>query len=280
MKKIKINKILKEIKRIKIFDWIIILALITSAVFSIFYFKREKIPVFIDVTYAPQEILVTPHPPYFWELMNINQGDIIYNSTGEQIATVENVETYDWGSNRNQVLITLKVYAVYHNASKTYTVNGSPLAVGANLPFMLQDVDFEGIIMNVYEKKSDRYKNYSQRESATVEVMYRDIEPWLAKEIINIEQKDSNGRVLIAVKDVQVTPADWLTITDRGETIWAKHPWRKDVVVTFEIKNNIICHNQNCSFGYNQPLKIGNGFWVNSPDIYIGGGSIRKLNIN
>ena len=262
----------QQIKKLKTIDILIIAGFVFASIFSILHFRREKETIFIDVNNEP-------NPSFFWEVAKLNKGDIVYNSTGEKIAWVDNVESYDWGGNRNAVVVTLEVKAVYHDASKTYSINGGSLAVGSKLPFTLGSVSFDGTIMNIYKNREDRFNNYSKKEKAEVEVMYRSIEPWVAKQIKDATIKNSQGDVLLSVKEAIISPADLNVTTDRGDVLWRKHSWLKDVIVTLELTDNVICRQDICSFGYQQPLKVGSDFWMQGNNLVIGNGSIMGVTI-
>ena len=80
---------------------------------------RKTAPLFVDLTFQRQKYFDTPIPPEYWQVDNIKAGDVAYNSLGNKIAEVVEVEKSYWnGGSRKNILITLQLKAQYHKKTK------------------------------------------------------------------------------------------------------------------------------------------------------------------
>lgn len=269
----------QKLKKIRKTDYLLLLLLIPLIVFAVFYFRREKTYVYVDLTFNRKYSQGFPVPPEYWQVNNIQVGDNAYNSIGDNIASVIDVEkTLSDGGLRTNIELQLKLRAVYDTRTKEYVLDGKPLVIGNSLTIYLGSSQFDGIVKNVYLKPEDRYKGYRQAK-ATLKVMYREIESWQAESLKNFEVRNSKNQTIVKVLSVEIQPAEILTQTSQGQALKAQHPFKKDATIILELPQ-VLCSGSGCLYDTYKPFDVGSTFWADNGKAFIGGASIMDVQIS
>jgi hypothetical protein len=266
-------------KQIRVIDVLFALLFFVLIGALLLFVLRKKTVVFVDLIYKTPEYRDSPTPPLFWKVANIKKGDAAYNSLGNQVAVVQDIETTDWGGTRRNVLLVLQVKANYNTKTKVYHLDGTSLNIGDTLKLQLGNTTFEGEVFNVYEKPEDRFEHFT-KTSAEVIVKYRELEPWVAESLHGFTIKGTGETPLLKTTNVDIRPAEIAVVTDAGGFVKSYNPISKDVIATFELQD-VLCSYGTCYFNRSQflPLKVGDQFWVNSDIVTVHNGSIMEVKI-
>jgi hypothetical protein len=272
------KRLVKALKKIRVIDYLLLLFCIPLIIFAVFYFRREKTFVYVDLTFQRNQWQTVPDPPEFWKVSNIQVGDTVYNSLGSSTASVVDVEKSVWGGGaRTNIALQLKVQAIYDTRTKKYVLDGNPLLIGNHLSVDFGNNKFDGVIMNVYRSPEERYSGY-QKARAIVKIRYRNIEPWHAESLKNFVQLDSKNRVVIRTLSMDILPAETAGMTDRGEMVKAQHPFKKDVVMTLELPR-VLCRDTACYYNMYNTFEVGGGFWADNGKTLINEASVADVQI-
>lgn len=268
----------KQLKRMKTTDYLLLLLLIPVIVFALFYFRREKQYVFIDLTYTRTNWNNYLEPPEYWEVDDIQIGDSVYNGLGEEIATITDIEKNIWaGGTRNSVELQLRMTAIFDTRTQKYVVDGKPLLIGDKLSVDLGNNKFDGEIKNIYINESERYTGYTKAR-ALLKVKYRMIEAWHAEALTDFIQTNSKGDVVVRVLSTTILPAEVMVPTDDGRAVKANHPFMKDVEMEVELPR-VLCREEACFYNNYGTFMIGSGFWADSGRVNIANASVVDVQI-
>jgi len=274
-----IKKIKKTIqKEITLIDLILIIFGILIVGFLLFHFRRKREFIYIDITFQRQDWNEESFPPEYWEIINLETGDIGYNSVGKEVIEIQEIEKNVWGGGERLFIeVVVKIDSSPSTSTRTYVFDGNPLLVGEKMNLKFNNTSLTGIIANVYKNKEQRFDNY-QRADAEIKVHYHNLDPWHAEAINGINITNSQGENILITKDVKITPAEKVVVTDKGEVLLRWNPIKKDLIVTFELPN-ILCSAKSCFYNHYQTLMVGETFWADSGKTYIDGGSIMSSTI-
>lgn len=267
----------KYLNKIKIIDLALLILGVLVVGYFLFSFRRSKETVYLELTFPRTEWNENLVPPEWWQLTEIENGALVYDGMGRNIAQIIKVDKIPWqGGLRTYVDVVLEIEAIFDPRTHKYLLNGQPLLIGNNFSFELENTFFEGKIKNIYLTEEDRYKNIDLAK-AEVKVLYREYEAWHAESLRDFILRDDDGQVLVEVEEIKISPAELAVRTDAGSLRKAQHPFKKDVLVTFKL-NQVLCIDDICHFK-NQGLLIGSGFWLDSGVDFLGGGSIQEVDI-
>lgn len=259
-------------------DYIFILIGLAVILFAVFYFRREKAYVYVDLTFERSGYNLSPVPPEYWEVMNVEVGDVVYNSLGNKIAVVTDVEKNIWGGGlRRYVELQIKIEAVYDSRTKKYVIDGKPILISNSFTVDLGNSKYNGIVRAVYSDPEDRYSGY-RKASAKIVVKFRDIDLWVAENLKNFEQRNSKGETVAKVIDVKTSPAEMPVETASGQIVKGYSPITKDAVITLELPK-VLCDEFACFNTYYNTIAVGDSFWADSGSGKISGASIMQSEI-
>lgn len=277
---LKLKKLKKKIlKEITVFDLAMIFLGLLVVGYMLFYFRRKKAPIYVDLTFERQDWNNISFPPEYWEVDSLHVGDKGYNSVGKKVAEIKEIEKNFWdGGKRLYVEIQVELDAIYNTTTRTYVYDGSPLLIGEELSLQFGKTSFTGIVSNVYQSLEDRFIGY-QLADAVVVVHYRNYDPWHAEAIKDLEVTNSQGEVILKTKEAQVTLAEKVVVTDRGDVLLRWDPTKRDITATFEL-TGVLCRDQLCYYNRYQTFMVGDEFWADSGQTYTRGGSVMSSTIN
>ncbi|MGD9129357.1 MAG: DUF4330 family protein [Candidatus Woesebacteria bacterium] len=248
------NKLISTIKKnISIFDLLVFSVLLLAIAFFFFFFYRKAEYINIRIKVTDRDILYARNQPTAWYANQFKKGVMERDAVGRIISEVTNVERFAINANTKAVYLDLKVRATYDSRTKSYTVRGKKMVFGAPMRFNLDDITFDGFVVDfpgMYQQG-----DVSQKK-VIVEVLAREIEPELIGAIqIGDKIVNSNDELLAEVLDIQVSPAEQVVTTDRGDMLLRYDPLYKDLRMTVAVR---VIESQNDLFVFdNLPLKIG-----------------------
>ncbi|MEK7141605.1 MAG: hypothetical protein AAB800_03620 [Patescibacteria group bacterium] len=261
--------ITNKLKRLTLFDYFMGILLVGITVFFIFTFSRTERTVLVDLTFERVGQGNNFFPPEYWAAENITVGDVVYNALGNKIASVIKVSRVPWrGGSRLYTYLTIELKALYHKANRTYSYEGSALAVGQKLTFLIRNTNYTGIVKNIYV--NDLPPSPDAIKSAQASLYCREYEPWHADAIKNLTVKDQNGKIKAEVLSSQIVPAQIAVETSDGRIIEARHPYKKDLDLTVALYDLKCTDNTMCLYNETQSFFIGSELWLDSGTTWVG----------
>jgi len=242
---LKMREILKNIKKFKPFDWILIgLTFILVLIFTFVFFRNS--------IYKVVTIEVTQESTYAWEVWDASGSKMWFSDLfhkgmkerdglGNVKAELLDTFSYEKTPARITVYLTTKLRVVYNRASNTYTYKGTPVLIGSKIKVNFDNLLVEGLITDI-EGVSDK----REKRLITVEAQIREenstyletsgTKAYIADAIkVGEEIKDNNGNTIIKIIDKKVEPAQRVVVTSDGRAMLRVDPVRKDIYLTLEI---------------------------------------------
>ena len=275
-----ITKIRKDLQlflkkqKFTLLDYLIIILVISGIAFYFFLFKRETDMIYIDVFSPSPEWTEDSYPVARWQTEGINKGDISYNSFGQTSVEVIEVQKAPWNAGKQEYMfVTLKLKANYDKNTKVYSFNGNPLLLGDEFSLESNAFFLEGRIVNVYRNYNERSENLKHKK-AFVTVVYRYQEPSVAEKVsTKSELYDSSGKLLLKIKNIEMSPAEEFNADWQGKVIQSFNPVKKDIFIEVEIPD-VECSQYNCFYNHYYPLAIGWDFPIDFGDLTMRGESV------
>ncbi len=253
-------------KQLAVVD-LILLFLATAFVFYlIFRFDRQPQVVWLDLTFARQSS--DSNPPEYWQVADINPGDKIYNSLGNEVAVVREVQQIPWrGGARLYTYLTIEMEALYQQARKIYTAGDTPLIVGENLPLVINNTAYTGVINKVYQPGDQDQSGYQQ---ARVTLFCREYETWHAQAAAELEIVDNQGETVVETVASRIYPASVAVETSDGRLVNALHPYKKDFELDLLLHDVSCVDDRYCFYNKTQTFMVGTELWLDSGTTFLG----------
>lgn len=236
----KIKILLNFLRRLTVFDWLVVFVVLFGLVFlALFVFKEEKwVEVEVKIS-RPEWWWETKSPPS-WLVDRIEKGDEQYDNLGRKVAEV--LEIKSWGSETKRTYLILNLKAEVDRRKKKLKFNHRPLEVGKPIELELGGVGAEGVVTfiegmpdaRVWEEKivEARLIDYADVFPETLGVM-----PWKVEAIkIGDKMYDTQGGVVAEVLNKKVSPAEKIVKTSDGRVFVRQDPIKKDVALTLKLK--------------------------------------------
>jgi hypothetical protein len=278
-KRIRRNRGNKKIQSPKLFitDLLIWTFVVISVALAYRIAIRKTTPVYLSLTYQRELEREFPVPPEYLFIDKVRAGDVSYNSLGKQVAQVMEITRNYWGSNREAYSILLKIEANFNKKTGEFIFDGKPLLVGNKISLPVGKTQLNAVIADFFQDEKDRLRGYKQAR-ATVSLKGRFYEPWQAESLRNFQIFDSQGKIMVDTKKIEIEQAEYSFTTNGGVVLKLRDPIKKDVTIVLEI-NNILCSGQTCYVNQIQPLKIGHSLWLTSDKTVLPGPNIMDFEI-
>lgn len=271
------NKILKKLRKLTLFDKLILfIALFVGLLFLYVFFRKQT---FIDVTVKVGENDIqysdwqnqTGTRSWFSELFYVGMKE--KDGLGRVSSEVTNLWSYDTLLARKAMYIDLKLKVVYSKSSNQYTYKGSPVLVGYPIKLNLDKVYVQGIITNIKGLKDPRtYETLTIKAKLSEEnAVYSEtsgVKEYLANAIkVGDVMRDSRGQVMLTIVGKTVENAKKVVTTSDGRVLVQSQPFRKDVFLVLEVNAAKI---GNRYYIYDDlPLLIGTAVPINISNLLI-----------
>lgn len=250
----------KVLRKLTYFDiaLIVLLVILFFGFFFFFYRKAEYVNIRVKVT--DQEVLYARTLPAVWYANQFVVGDVERDALGRVISEIVGIERFNVKSDKKAVYLSIRVRATYDTRAKLYSARGRPLIFGTPVRFNFSKVTFDGIVT---EFPNSEAQGNLEIINTKITALLRGIIPEkipeepVILEALKVGDKiyDSNGNVLAEILDLEIGPAERVTVTDKGELLLRHDPFYKDALFTLSIRTKIF-NNEAFMFD-NLPLKIG-----------------------
>ena len=223
--------------------------------------SRKKEWVSIRVKITNEEWWWEGQPPYYWYVQDLSLGQESYNTFGEKVAEIVNIENFDSGGPRRMIFIEMKLAAFFNKKKKVYMYNYQPLEIGGPIDLSFGKNNIRGLITYIGSEEIP----YVEKE---IEIKMFALYPWVAESYkTGLEMKDSLGRVLAQIEGVQIQAAEdyeFYDLKNRRFVIKGIDERRKDVTLRLKIKT--FNHNGVSYFIDGAAIKIGEVIWFHFPE--------------
>ena len=251
----KLLKIFRSaVKRLKIFDWILIgLGLAAVVIFAFLFFRKSSyivatVKVGGDSVFYPSWVTnwADGSGSKNWFASLFHNGQVEKDGLGRIRAEVLNVYSYDKSPTRKTVYLTVRLNVVYNRASNTYTYKGVPVLIGSKIKLDLDEIYVESLVTEVQGSGfSDARKKIvieaQAREENSTFLETAGTKSYIADAIkVGDVVKNNHGEVIIKVLDKKVLPAQRITTASDGRALLRDDPVRKDLYLTLEVETIMI----------------------------------------
>lgn len=269
----------KRIFKLTIAEMLLMLLVVGLGFYLMSRFSRQSETVLVDLTFEREGVGSNFFPPEYWQVMNIEDGDAIYNSLGNQIAVVRGAKQSPWrGGARLYTYLTVEMEALYQSARKIYTLDNTPLVVGETLSFVIGDTAYTGVVRRVYQPGEGQPKLSGQ--SAEVNLFCREYDEWHAEAIADLAVKNNHDEVVAEVTEAVIRPAAIAVETADGRLVSALHPFKKDLDLTVMLHEVECLNDDYCFYNQTQTFMIGDEFWLDSGTTWVGSNcSVKSFEI-
>jgi len=272
MKK-KIKAISKLSRRLSVFDWLVIIVLLSGLIFTFYLVSKEERWTKVVVKVTPEEWWRENKPPPQWLTQGINKGDQKRDGLGRRVAEVLDIWAFEWKGETRVLYVSLNLKAEVDKRQGKLKFNHQPLEIGNQLKLDLDKTVIQGLLTFiegvssniVYEDKVIEGRvfdpKYFQVFPETIGIM-----PWQAEAIkVGDQVKDIQGRVIAEVLDKKVKLADKVVVASDGRVFVRQDPIKKDVTLTVKLKSSE--YGGVYYFLDDFKVKIGSGILLTLPDI-------------
>jgi len=269
-----IKKVKTFLKKLTLFDYLLVLLLISGVFFYLFLFKREQDTIYVDIFSPSHDWSEDSYPINRWQAEALKKNGKAYDTLGNEIADIVNVYRIPWeGGGKEYVFATLELKATYNKNLRVYSFQGSPLLVGNDFSIELSNTALEGRVINIY-KDIDEINSRLQPKKVLITVIYRHQEPAVVEKFsTKTELFNSAGELMLKVIDFQTDHSKSYEPNWQGQIVQSIHPSNQDVIVKILIPK-ATCSEYSCFYNQNFPLTVGFGFGIDFGDLVVGKDSI------
>lgn len=267
------KSIIRRIKKLTLFDKIIIVGFILAAVFFSYIFFRKSTYLTVTIKVS-QENIVYPYlgvPDWFSQLFYDGMRE--KDGLGRTRAEVIKILSYDSSSSRKAIYLTTKLNVIYNRGSNQYTYKGYPVLVGSALKLYLDKLLVDGMVTHIegIEDKRKKVKlvlKAQVREETVVFPETSGVRDYIANALgLGDEVKDSSGDTIIKITNKVVEDAKKITTASDGRVLLQTDPLRKDVFLTLEVTATYI--NGRYYIFDDVPILIGYGIPIHTSEVAI-----------
>lgn len=272
-----INLLKNRIKRIKIFDWILIGFSIIAVIVFIFLFFRKSTYLTVVVSVKDDSSFYNnwwgDEGVKYWFASYFQKGQKERDGFGRSQAEVLNVYSYDRTATNKNVYLEVRLKTVYVRSTDSYTYKGSPVLVGSTIKLNLDKAYAEGIISNIEGSYNDLSKRKiiveaQLREENSTFLGTAGTKEYVADAIkVGDVVKDSNGTTIMRILDKKISPAETTITTNIGQVLRGFDPVKKDVFLTIEIEADKV--EEKYYFLYDIPILIDQPIPINTTTVSI-----------
>lgn len=259
------------IKKLNIFDYLLILALVVIVtIFLILRYSKQEQWVSVRLKVKNTDLWWEAEPVSYWYFKNLREGDIAYNSFGQAIAKLKKLQVFDSWADRNKAFVELELKTTYDSNKKIYLFNYQPLQIGDSLELIFGKQNLQGIITHINDEEI-------QYQDIVVWLEMRRLEPYIADSYKPDKQiTDQDGNVLAEIMEAQQKPFSFYQYSDiRGKMIKVFDPDYLDVQLKILLKATK--YRDAWFFIDGSALKIGENIWLFFDDTLIKDAKITRL---
>jgi len=238
-------------RKLLLFDKIVIALLIISLVLFAYIFFRKTSPITVTLKVGETNVLYEPWRmetgTRMWFSQLFTPGMKEQDGLGRSMAEIVSVNAYDTSPDKKAVYVTVKLSTVYSRASNQYTFKGTPLLIGSTVKLNLDRILVEGLITHI-EGVTDPRESVTLKVTAQLmqenPIIFPDtygVPDYLASNLVNGQKiTNSIGDPIITLINKTVRPATKVVQTPDGRLISQPHPLLKEVILELEVKSQKI----------------------------------------
>jgi len=224
-------------------DWVFLVVVVCLFAFIFLYFRRENKAAVVTLKVTDQEPLYARSLPSNEYTTGFVVGDKEVDDLGKTVAEIKGVESYPESETDHVVYLTVKLDTVYNPRNNSYSYGGKKIIFGESLNFFFSKVKVRGLVVdfpgfmdmqNVVEKditvKTQLKRNYPNFADTY------GVPEYLANAVkVGDEVRDSRGRLLAKVLNIEIKPAARTVTTQNGQILQQQDPILKDVFYTLQL---------------------------------------------
>lgn len=274
---------LKEIKRrLKNLTPIEIFILITIIFFTIFivkFFGRKKEFITVKVEVVKQNWL-NNYDPYgyrtpFWISDKVKIGQTEKNNSGQIIATLVDLENYEYENEEAELYLTLKLEVIFDKKTGIYYFKDKPLNIGSIIELNLNNIELKGQIID----NNVPQNGYPTKYFITT-VRARNLNSWAYEKIVpglKIYNRATNEVVGEITKvNLENSSLQEIKTDSTGRYLTTINSDKnKDAVITMKIKGYQI--DNKWFFTGQQNLKVNNFLFIYTDQINLKYSEIQNI---
>ena len=286
---LKSNKFYKTVlKRFKNLKWLEIFGIAVffcTLLFAFFLFTRktEDITVVVRLLNSNNAITLINLPRQIFS-ENIKAGIKQKGEFGNTIAEVLDVYKYPSPDINQDIYVTMKINSYYNKQTGQYSYDNLPLLIGDYRTFRLENVTFNGLIIDINASKIPRQQKEflvtgfldpinntnivtEQQVGITDMTGMNGVKNYLADQLQgNMKIVDSNGQTGAEIVSVNKT-AGKISSVQNGRYITVEDPSAKHVELTLSLLADKI--GDNYYFQKEQSLSIGNSIFLSFDNVKV-----------
>lgn len=263
-------RIKKIIRKLSIFDFLILGLALSFIIFLGLSIFRQKIWLEIELRLMSEKLLWGFKYPPAWFVESINIGDKEYNFKGEEVAKITDIRTYKTGGEEENVYIKAKIRVTKDVRGEKLRYSNSIVEVGAPLNMHIGNTLISGIVTSINKKKRIVGK--------TIQVGGMGKNLWEVDHVnVGDEIKDGQGNTIAKVLEKEVEPTKVVYFYQKPASFLAFSPEEKiyDIYLKLKIKVEVI--DNDWYFKGIDKLLIGNSIQLDFPEVSLGHTEIIKI---
>lgn len=257
--------------KLNVFDLLFLLVVALVLVFFLYNrLQRQSVWVNMRVSVQNSDWWYGGDPPQYWYAANLQVGDLAYDSFGNTVAEVINIDNYDQGGPYRYIFVDLRVKVDYSKKRQQYSYDFKPLTIGSSVAFTFNQQQLMGLIIKLDEEEI----TYREKE---IVVSSKGLEPGLA-DLVEVGKKSltADGSTIAEIIAVERNPYTYYQYSDiRGRTMKVTNPDLWDLLITLRIKTFDALDR---TFYVNGAVvKVGSNLWFQFPDFALENTIIKAI---
>lgn len=238
----KLNHFIRTIyKRLSFWDKLLLATFFLLGATFVVFFRREIRHVTTTFKVTDKDVLYAITNPQEEFANAFTVGDTERNEFGQVISEIMSVNAYRVNPGNQVVYLEIRLKTVYNFRKNQYSMKGKPVIFGQSFVFNFSNVSFQAIVTT-----PPGFKQVIGENKLLVKARLRDesrefsdtygVPDYVAGAVkAGDTMKDSAGKVLAQVKDVQVKPARRTVVVSTGRSVVIEDLDLKDVFFTIEL---------------------------------------------
>lgn len=214
----------------------------------------------VQVKIVPEEWWWRADGPEDWYSQDLQSGKWGFNSFGDKVAQLQNIQTLDIGSGKNQITVWVKL-KVGHNLKRDQYIFGfQPIQVGKGLELDFGKQKIKGLVVGM-EHDDLKYIEKS------IKLRIAALDPITAKAFfVGQQSKTLTGETLATIKRLKITPSVESHYSDiRKQIVNVQNP--QFVTLEADIKLKLRQVGEQYLYIDGEPVKIGDSLWIQFPNV-------------
>jgi len=200
-------------KKVLTFDLLVVLGIsIVLAVFLYGKFTKKTAWISARVLISNSEWWWNGEPPKYWLVDELSEGMESFNSFGEVLAKIDDLEVFSLGGPSRQAYVDLSMKVTYDKKRQLYLYNYQPLQKGKPIDLTFGKNNVNGLVVSLASDPEERFEK-------KIRVRMQYMEDWMAKSYKpGMEWLDSKGRLIAKIDSVETknTSLDRLVFLNNG----------------------------------------------------------------